>query len=107
MILSEPGGQHALWFANRHHILPVIGKNNSFTREELALASQVPEACCLLPTTRNPPTVQVESISGYLDFLLEFEELKFHLELTLQAGKQDFSTWFWGSFKIQIITYLS
>ena len=68
------------------------------------MASQVPEACELVSATRNPPIVQVESISGYLDCLLESEELKFHLELALQTGSQDLRMWFWGSFKIQIIT---
>lgn len=73
--LREPGGQYALWYANRHHILPVIREHTFFGREELALASQVPAACWLLTSTTSSPIVQAGPISGYSDCLLEFEEL--------------------------------
>ena len=57
-------------------LLPVTRGIIPFGRE--GLASQVPEGCFYL-TGRNPSLDQIEPISGYLDCLLEFEELGFPL----------------------------
>ena len=37
-------------------------------------------------TARNPPVVQFEPISEYMDCLLEFGELEFPLDLTSNLG---------------------
>lgn len=56
--------------------------NDSFWHTELA--SPVSEEHRLLSNYRDPPGVQVEPSSEYLDCLLEFGELKFPLDLTLK-----------------------
>lgn len=49
-------------------------------------------------TTRNPPVVQTEPISGYLDCILEFWKVEFPLDLTtwimyLHPAKRELYEW--------------
>ena len=80
MTQREPGDQPLLWYANRH---PFV----TSSRDSCLVWENQPHkflrSACFHLTTRNPPIVQVDPISGYLDCLLEFGELESSLDLIL------------------------